>query len=184
MFEQLIQLIQHYGNDAVVNNKAIPNEHNEAVMNEAGNSILSGLKDIVSSGNLESLAGILSGKSPVTMNNPVVKELFEKVSGNLGSKFGISSEVAGGVAEGLIPQILSGLVKKAQDPNEPGFNISDLIRLIGGNNSGLMDAVSKCGEALGLDQNGDGQVGINEAISAVSKNSGGLGSLLGKLFGK
>ena len=185
MFEQLTQLVQQYGNDAVVNNNDIPNEHNEAVMNEAGGSILSGLKDMVAGGNVEGLAGLLSGKSPIDMNNPVVKELSEKVSGNLGSKFGISPEAAGGVAQGLIPQVLGGLVNKAQDPNQPGFNVSDLIGAIsGGNSSGLMDAVSKYGGSLGLDQDGDGQVGISDAISAVTKKSGGLGGFLGKLFGK
>ena len=185
MFEQLTQLVQQYGNDAVVKNDAIPNEQNQAVMEEAGGSILSGLKDMAAGGNFGDLAGMLSGKTPIDMNNPVVASLSEKVTGNLGSKFGLSTEAAGGVAEGLIPQILSGLVNKAQDPNQPGFNVSDLIGAIsGGNSSGLMDAVSKYGGQLGLDQDGDGQVGMSDAISAVSKNSGGIGGLLGKLFGK
>jgi hypothetical protein len=46
-----------------------------------------------------------------------------------------------------------------------------------------MDAVSKYGGMFGLDQDGDGQVGMSDAISAVTKKSGGLGGLLGKLFG-
>jgi hypothetical protein len=33
-------------------------------MEEAGGSILSGLKDIVASGNVVDLAGLLSGKNP------------------------------------------------------------------------------------------------------------------------
>ena len=75
-------------------------------------------------------------------------------------------------------------INKAQDPNQPGFNITDLISLIsGGNGGGLMDAVSKYGGQFGLDQDGDGQVGMSDAISAVTKKSGGLGGLLGKLFG-
>ncbi len=185
MFEQLTQLIQQYGNEAVVKNNAIPNEHNEAVMTEAGGSILSGLQDMVAGGNFGDLAGMLSGKSPIDMNNPVVKELAGKVTENLGSKFGISSETASGVADGLIPQVLSELVNKAQDPNQPGFNVSDLISSIsGGNSAGLMDAVSKYGGQFGLDQDGDGQVGMSDAIAAVSKNSGGFGGLLSKLFGK
>ena len=44
MFEQLTQLVQQFGNDAVVRNDAIPNEQNEAVMNEASSSIISGLQ--------------------------------------------------------------------------------------------------------------------------------------------
>jgi len=185
MFEQLTQLVQQYGNEAVVKNTAIPNEQNQAVLDVAGSSIFSGLKDMAASGNFGDLAGMLSGKTPIDMNNPVVAALSEKVTGNLGSKFGLSNEDAGGVASGLIPQILSGLVNKAQDPNQPGFNINELIEGIsGGNSSGLMEAVSKYGGQFGLDQDGDGQVGMSDAIAAVTKKSGGIGGLFGKLFGK
>lgn len=185
MFEQLTELVKQYGGDAIVNNPAVPNEQNEAVMEEANGSILSGLKDMVASGNIGDLAGMLTGKTPIDMNNPVVAELAGKVTGNLGEKFGLSSDAAGSVAGGLIPQVLSGLVNKAQDPNQPGFNIQDLIAGIsGGQGGGLMDMVTKYGGQFGLDQDGDGQVGISDAVAAVSGKSGGLGGLLGKLFGK
>ena len=185
MFDQLTELVKQFGGEAVVNNPAVPNEHNEAVMEEASGSILSGLKDMVAGGNIGDLAGILSGKEAIDMNNPVVKELAGKVTGNLGEKFGLSTEAAGGVAGGLIPQVLSGLVNKAQDPNQPGFNVQDIVNSIGGSQGGgLMDMVTKYGGQLGLDQDGDGQVGISDAVAAVSKKSGGLGGLLGKLFGK
>ncbi len=185
MFEQLTELVKQYGSDAVVNNPAVPNEHNEAVMEEANGSILSGLKDMVSSGNVGDLAGMLSGKTPIDMNNPVVAELAGKVTGNLGEKFGLSPDAAGSVAGGLIPQVLSGLVNKAKDPNQPGFNVQDIIASISnGQGGGLMDMVTKYGGQFGLDQDGDGQVGMSDAVAAVTKNSGGLGGLLGKLFGK
>ena len=185
MFEQLTELVKQYGSDAVVNNPAVPNEHNEAVMEEANGSILSGLKDMVASGNVGDLAGMLSGKTPIDMNNPVVAELAGKVTGNLGEKFGLSPDAAGSVAGGLIPQVLSGLVNKAQDPNQTGFNVQDIIASISnGQGGGLMDMVTKYGGQFGLDQDGDGQVGMSDAVAAVSKKSGGLGGLLGKLFGK
>lgn len=185
MFEQLTELVKQYGSDAVVNNPAVPNEHNEAVMEEANGSILNGLKDMVASGNVGDLAGMLSGKTPIDMNNPVVAELAGKVTGNLGEKFGLSQDAAGSVAGGLIPQVLSGLVNKAQDPNQPGFNVQDIIASISnGQGGGLMDMVTKYGGQFGLDQDGDGQVGMSDAVAAVTKNSGGLGGLLGKLFGK
>ena len=185
MFDQLTELVKQYGGDAVVNNPAVPNEQNEAVLEEANGSILSGLKDMVASGNIGDLAGMLSGKTPIDMNNPVVAELAGKVTGNLGEKFGLSPDAAGSVAGGLIPQVLSGLVNKAKDPNQPGFNIQDIIAGISnGQGGGLMDMVTKYGGQFGLDQDGDGQVGMSDAVAAVSKKSGGLGGLLGKLFGK
>ena len=186
MFEQLTQLAQQFGNDAVVKNNNIPNEQNEAVMNEAGSSILSGLQKMVSEGGIEQLAGLFNGNNAASGSNPVVQQLTEQLTGNLGSKFGLSNEVASGVAAGMIPKILGSLIGKAKDPNDSSFNITDLVSAIsgGGQNSGIMDAISKYGGQFGLDQNADGKVDMSDAIDAVTKNSGGVGGLLGKLFGK
>ena len=186
MFEQLTQLVQQFGNDAVVRNDAIPNEQNEAVMNEASSSILSGLQKMVSEGGVEQLAGLFNGNNATNTSNPAVQQLTEQLTGNLGSKFGLSNEVASGVAGSMIPKILGSLVGKAKDPNDSSFNISDLVSAIsgGGQNSGIMDAISKYGGQFGLDQNADGKVDMSDAIDAVTKNSGGVGGLLGKLFGK
>ncbi|WP_309642072.1 hypothetical protein [Flavobacterium sp.] len=185
MFEQLTQLVQQFGQDAVVKNDAVPNEHNEAVMNEASNSILDGLKNMVAQGNVSDLAGLFEGNNASDASNPVVQKLTEQLSGNLGQKFGMSSDDASGVAGSLIPKVLGSLVGNAKDPNHKGFEVSDLVNAIsGGNgNSGLMDAVSKYGGQLGLDQNADGKVDMSDAMAAVTKK-GGLGGLFGKLFGK
>ena len=51
-------------------------------------------------------------------------------------------------------------------------------------NLGIIDAISKYGGQFGLDQNADGKVDINDAMSAVSGKGGGLADVLGKLFGK
>ncbi|KIO52696.1 hypothetical protein [Flavobacterium hibernum] len=185
MFEQLTQLVQQYGGDAVVNNTAIPNEHNEAVISETSTSIFAGLQKIVSEGGGEQLAGLFSGTSSIDSSNPVVQQLTQQVSGNLGEKFGLSSDASSGVAASMIPQILSSLVNKAKDPNDSSFQISDIISAISGNSgqaSGIMDTISKYGMQFGLDQNNDGKVDISDAM-ALGK-SGGLGGLLGKLFGK
>ena len=47
-----------------------------------------------------------------------------------------------------------------------------------------MDTISKYGSQFGLDQNADGKVDISDAMSAVTKNSDGIGGILGKIFGK
>jgi hypothetical protein len=186
MFEQLTQLVQQFGNDTVVKNSSIPNEQNEAVMNEASNSILSGLQKIASEGGVEQLAGLFQGNNAQDASNPVVQKLTEQLTGNLGEKFGLDSAAASGVAGSLIPKVLGSLIGKAKDSNDSSFQISDLVNAISGGsgNSGLMDAVSKYGGQFGLDQNADGKVDMSDAMAAVSKNSGGLGGILGKLFGK
>lgn len=185
MFEQLTQLVNQFGNEAVVNNPAVPNEHNEAVMNEASTSIIDSLKNMAANGNVAELAELFNGNNASNASNPVVQQLTQNLSGNLGEKFGLSSEAASGVAGSLIPKILGSLVSSAKDPNKPGFNISDIIGAIsGGNSGGLMDAVTKYGGQFGLDQNADGKVDMQDAVAAVSGKSGGLGGLLGKMFGK
>lgn len=188
MFEQLTDLVKQFGGDAVVNNAAVPNEHNEAVMSEASTSILDGLKGMVANGNVSDLAGLFQSDNASDASNPVVQQLTEKLSGSLGEKFGLSDDTASSVAGSLIPKVLGSLINKAKDPNDSSFQISDVINAISGGNSqasgSIMDAISKYGSQFGLDQDGDGQVGISDAVAAVSKKSGGLGGLLGKLFGK
>ncbi|MEL1255465.1 hypothetical protein AAEO57_16865 [Flavobacterium sp. DGU38] len=185
MLEQLTQLVQQFGGDAVVKNSAIPNDQNENVMNETSSSIFSGLQKIASEGGGEQLAALFKGNS-IDNSNPVVQQLSQQLSGNLGEKFGLSSETSSGVAGSMIPQILNSLVNKAKDPNDGSFQISDIINAVTGNSgqaSGIMDTISKYGMQFGLDQNADGKVDVADAVAIASKK-GGFGSLLGKLFGK
>lgn len=185
MFEQLTQLVQQYGGSAVTNNTAVPNEHNEAVINETSTSIFAGLQKIASEGGGEQLASLFNGKSPIDSSNPVVQQITQQLSGSLGQKFGLSSETSSGVAASMIPQILSSLVNKAKDPNDSSFQITDIISSISGNSgqaSGIMETINKYGMQFGLDQNNDGKIDAADAV-ALTK-SGGLSGLLGKLFGK
>ena len=187
MFEQLTQLAQEFGNEAVVKNNAIPNEQNEAVINEASSSIFSGLKNLISEGGADQIAGLFKGDSAQDSTNPVVQKLSEQLNNSLGEKFGLSKETASGVTSSLVPQILGSLVGKAKDPNDSSFQISDIIGAISGDSSqssGIMDTISKYGSQFGLDQNADGKVDISDAMSAVTKNSDGIGGILGKIFGK
>jgi hypothetical protein len=185
MFEQLTQLVQQYGQEAVVKNNAIPNEQNEAVMEEAGSSIFSSLQKMTSEGGIEQLAGLLQGNNAQNPSNPAVQQITQQLTGSLGEKFGLDSSAAAGVAGSMIPKILSGLVNKTNDPND-SFQITDLIGAISGGGaqtSGIMDAISKYGTQFGLDQNADGKVDLTDAM-AISKSSGGIGGFIGKLFGK
>jgi hypothetical protein len=185
MFDQLTQLVQQFGGDAVVKNDNIPNEQNEEVLKETGNSIFSGLQKIASEGGGEQLAGLFQGKS-IDGSNPVVQQLTQQLSGNLGEKFGLNSDTSSNVAGSLVPQILSSLVNKAKDPNDGSFQISDIINSISGNSgqaSGIMDRISKYGMQFGLDQNADGKVDVADVL-VVTKSKGGISGFIGKLFGR
>lgn len=186
MFEQLTQLVQQYGGDAVVNNSAIPNEHNEAVVAETGNSIFAGLQKIASEGGGEQLAGLFNGNTPIDNSNPVVQQISQQLTGSLSEKFGLSSADSSSVASGMIPQVLNSLVNKAKDPNDSSFQISDIINSISGNSgqaSGIMDTISKYGMQFGLDQNADGKVDVADVL-VVTKSKGGISGFIGKLFGR
>ena len=188
MFEQLTQLVQQYGQQDVVNNAAVPNEHNDAVMNEASSSILSGLKNVAGqSGGMEMLAGLFQGNNSSDTSNPVVSMLTNQLSSSLGEKFGLGGAAASGVAASLIPKVLGALIGGAKDPNNSSIQMSDVISGItggGASGGGLMDMVTKYGGMVGLDQNNDGKVDMADAMSAVTSKTGGAGGLLGGLFGK
>ena len=186
MFDQLTQLAQQFGVDTVINNSAVPNEKNEAVINEASSSVVTGLQKMVSEGNLSQLASLFQGDNAKDASNPAVQKIIQQFTGDLSKKQGIDSSAAAGVASGIIPKILASLVGKAKDPNDSSFNISDIIGAISGSgdNSGIMDAITKHGGQFGLDQNGDGKVDLNDAMDAVTKKGGGLGGMLGGLLGK
>ena len=75
MFEQLSDLMKQFGNDAVVNNPAVPNEHNEAVLTEASGSIVNNLKEMVANGNISDVASLFNGDNASDSSNPVVQQL-------------------------------------------------------------------------------------------------------------
>ncbi|OYX84636.1 MAG: hypothetical protein B7Y83_07530 [Flavobacteriales bacterium 32-34-25] len=185
MLAQLSQLVQEFGADAVVKNEAIPNEQNEAVLKETSSSIFSSLQKIATQGDLTQIAGILQGKD-IDKNNPAVKEITNQLSNSLTKKLGINSATATSTATAMIPQILGSLISKANDPKDNSLNISDILStLTGGDspeNAGIMEAISTYGVHFGLDQNADGKVDLDDAAELTKK--GGLGGMLGKLFGR
>lgn len=188
MFEQLTQLVQQFGQQDVVENAAVPNEHNEAVMSEASASIIDGLKNIAAQNGGSALIGkLFEGTNASDATNPVVAMITNQLSGSLGQKLGLDSAAASGVAASLIPKVLGALVGGAKDPNNSQIQLNDVIASItggGANAGGLMEMVTKYGGMVGLDQNGDGKVDVADAMSAISGKSGSSGGLLGGIFGK
>lgn len=185
MLEQLEQLAQKFGGDAVLKNDAIPNDQKEAVLKETSSSIFSSLQKIATQGDLSQIVGLLQGKD-IDKSNPTVQQINSEVSNSLTEKLGLSNSTASGASTEMIPQILNSLIGKANDPKDNSLNISDLLTsLTGGNtaeHAGIMEAISTYGIHFGLDQNADGKVDLEDAIELTKK--GGLGGMLGKLFGK
>jgi hypothetical protein len=188
MYEQLTLLAQQFGNDAIVNNTAVPDEHNDAVINEASSSILSGLQNIAESkGGADILASLFHGNNTQDSNNPAVHKITQQLTGSLGEKFGLNSKAASAIATSMIPQILESLFRKARDSKDSSLQISELLNAITNNgtseqNSKITDAISKYGTQFVLDQNTDGKIDLKDATQAISKNSNFLSGLFGKFF--
>lgn len=182
MIEQLSQLMNQLGQEAVVKNNSVPNELNDKVINEAQNSLFSGLQDLIKDGGADKFANLLQGNNASKADNPIVKGLIEKVSGNLNKNCNLDNAASNNVASNLIPQVLDSLLGKAKDPNQKGFELSDIIgSLTEGKGNDIMGMLAN----MGLDQNGDGKLDLQDAMAALSgKGDKKGGGLFGKLFGK
>ena len=108
----------------------------------------------------------------------------------LSAKTGVDSSIISKILPMLAPIVMGYLSKKTQSSNvSSGSGLNDLLGgLLGGGNKA--DGGSSLGGSLltsVLDQNGDGKLDVSDAMSAISgsgKKKGGLGGLLGGLFGK
>ena len=185
MLDQLLQIVQQYGDAAVVKNTAIPDEQKEAVLQETNLALLTNLQKIANQGDLSQIAELLQTNN-FTTTNPTVQSITQSVAGSLTEKLGLNPSTANGAATHMIPQILRTIISKAKDPNDHSFNISDLLGdLTGGNtarNAGIMEAMSTYGVHFGLDQNNDGKLDLDDAVALTKK--GGITGIFGKLFGK
>lgn len=194
MLEVLQGLIQQYGQGAVVNNPAVPNQHNEGVMNEVMEGLMGGLSNQANSqGGLGSLLGLLgggAGSGQGMMSNPIVGNIAQSVIGNLMEKFGLSNSAAAGVVASMLPQVLGSLINKSNDPDDDSVNAGGIMDVLSGGKTSGIDFGSILSQGAGA--LADGKLDMNDLINiaggAMGGNKqqgggGGLGGLLGGLFG-
>ncbi len=135
MLENLLNLVRENSREAIINNPAIPNEYNDAAIQTTTQSILSGLQQQVSGGNLEGLITMFSGQDNAT-NHPVINNVNQNVVSNLMARFGISNGAAGAIASSLVPVVMSKLVSKTNDPNDSSFNLPGMLSSLTGEDAG------------------------------------------------
>jgi len=163
MLEQLMDLIRQHAGDAVINNPAVPNEQNDAVVAEAGHSIIGGLKNMISQGNIQEVIGLFQQQGGDVTATPAAQQLQSGFIQNLMNRFGLDQGAAGGVANNLLPQVLEKFVHKTNDPNDSSFNIRDVVQQLGGGGANSsFDLQGLMGQFTG----GDGS-GIPESIKGV-----------------
>ncbi len=191
MLDQLVQLVRENAQQTVVANPAVPNEQNDAIIGEASHSIAAGLQDALASGNVKEVMGLFNSNGQVDNSNPVVNNISGNLISSLTEKFNLNSGTAASIAGSLIPAVLGSLVKKTNDPADNGFSLDSIFSsLTGGSTSGA-DLGGLLGKfAGGLDKDGDGDVDMQDLMGMISNGAkqqqanGGLGGLLGGLFGR
>ncbi len=193
MLEVLQGLIQQAGQGAVVQNPEVPNEHNEGVMGEVMQGLMGGLSNQANSqGGLGSLIGLLgggAGDGGNLMSNPIVGSIAQSVVGNLMEKFGLSNSAAAGVVGSMLPSVLGGLINKTNDPNDDSIDMGGLMGSITGGKTNGIDFGSLLSQGAGA--LADGKLDMNDLMNIAGsamggqkqQGGGGLGSLLGGLFG-
>jgi hypothetical protein len=144
MLEQLFDLVQQNSQQAVVQNPAVPNEHNTEVINTLTSSITGGLQEQVQSGNLGGLMSLFGGESGTSgaslMNNPIVASIATNAIGAIVQKFGLNSQVAGSIVNSVLPGVLGAVIGQlngqggagASGGAGNGFDLGSLIQMGGG----------------------------------------------------
>jgi hypothetical protein len=188
MLDQLMNLIQQSGQQQVVQNPAIPNEFNDQVMSEAGNSIVGGLQQALSGGGLSQVmslfgqGGSAQGLSSL-MSNPAVQGIISQFAGKLTGQFNVDPSQAGQVSANLIPQVLQGLAGKVTDPNDSSIDINGVMQSLAGGQAGGIDFNGLLQKFSGGDVDGDGDSDLQDVIAKMSGGSGGGGGVMDMVKG-
>ena len=208
MLDQLLGLIKQNSQEAIVENPAVPNEHNEDVMQTLLGSITGGLQEHAQSGNIQGIMGLLSGNSGTSssslMNNPIVSSIATKAINAIMQKFGMSSSTAGGIVSSVLPGVLGSLISKVSNPGDSSLDFNGMLGgLLGGGSASNPATTQSSGfdfnqigyamadgklDMSDLMRMGGSLMGGNHTTAAPAnqpKQDGGmdLGGLLGGLFG-
>lgn len=173
-----------------------------------GGSLLSALTSGKHDGGLLDNLGSFFGNGDFSDGSKILGHVFgsneNNVVNNLSSETGVQSSIISKILPMLAPIVMAYLAKQMSgsssnaSSNDGGGLGSILGSVLGGLTGGGSAAPASNASAGGgniltsvLDQDGDGQLGMGDAISAITKGSGNtsgggglLGGIFGKLFGK
>ena len=175
MFDELVNLVKKHAGSAINNNPAIPNEKKDEVINETSHSIIDSLKNMFSSGNVQSILKMFTGNHNVSdssVTNNVSGGLIERLK----NKFGLSHNEASNVANDVVPNVMDNLVKKTNDPNDSSFDIQSIFnKLSGGSTSGFnVQGLLNKFKGMNFDQDGDGDTDLQDLTKVVSGSGSGI----------
>jgi hypothetical protein len=143
MLDQLFNIVKQFGQDSVVNNPEVPNEHNKEVMADATSTITSGFQNILAGGGFQNILDLFKGGGNNNkssggggigglLKNPIVSMMIGYFISKLVSKYKMSPAAASGVANKIIPGSISNLIQQTNDPNNEHATMDNLVNsLIG-----------------------------------------------------
>jgi hypothetical protein len=183
MLDQLLSVVREQAQEAIVKNRDIDDSHNESAMEEAAKTITSGLQEQLAAGNFKDVMNIFNSKTS-NDGNPIIGQITQVFTEQLGSKFNVDKNKAGGIAGSMIPVIIDQFVRKTNDDKDPSIDLNSIFGSLAGKGVqgiNFNDIMSKL--------NGDGQsdgFGLDDVADLVKKGAGsnGAGGLLGSLLGK
>lgn len=139
MLDELLKLVTSNSTESIINNPAVPNEHNEDVINSASSSIIDTVKNLIANGQSDQIAQLASDPS-----HPAAQMMQSSFIENIVNKFGIQEGAAKAIAGSLIPQVLNKLN-------------------IGGGAGGFdLNSLSSTLAKFGLDKNNDSKVDLGD----------------------
>jgi len=127
MLDNLFDLIKQNAGSSIIDNPAIPNEHNDAAVSMASSSIMDGLKNMLANGNAQDVINLFNHQGGDIANTPAAQQISGGFIQNLMNKFGLGEGAASGIAASLIPMVLQKLVHKTNDANDNSFDIQSII---------------------------------------------------------
>jgi hypothetical protein len=180
MLDQLLKTLVSQGQQHVIQNPEIPNEYNQQVLGEAGNSIFSGLQGMLANGGLSQIMNLLSGGGSTQQNqaggisslltNPMVQNIIQSFTGKLTEQYNLSPAAAQNVGNSLIPDVLQRFSQQVSDPNDSSVDFNSVIQSLTGGQAGgtnFNDLASRFSN-MGGDTDGDGDTDLQDIIASVS----------------
>ena len=173
--QELFNLIKERADQSVINNPDVPNEQNEAVLSDANTSVTEGLQKMLASGGFENVMSMFGGNASATqgpgglLNNPIVSNIVNNFKERLTRDRGLADDKANNLANDLIPNVISGLVQKTNDPNDSSFDLKNIITSFTGQEGGGggLDLNNMLNKFTGgkMDSDGDGKIELNDILS-------------------
>lgn len=185
MLDLLQSLVQQASQQAVVQNPAVPNEQNNDVMATITSTLMQGLgSQLTSPQGAAQIAGLFKGGNQAAAGNPIVNSLAQNAVGALAEKFGLNPNVANGIVQSVLPMVMDQLVSKVNDPNDSSINLEGMVQGLAGSQGGGIDVAGIMGSVSNA--MADGKLDMQDVmnIAGQATKGGGLGNMLGGLFGK